>query len=626
MLEKAFNKLKKLARNMIQVSNISKTFGSQTLFENVSFSLKQKEKVGLVGRNGTGKSTLLKIIEGKMSSDSGDIRLPKGYSVGSLSQHLNFSKATLKEECVQELKEDEKFDFYRAEKILFGLGFSEEDLEKSPSSFSGGYQIRIELTKVLLKKPNLLLLDEPTNYLDILSLRWLKRFIKDFSGEVILITHDRGFMDQCVDHVMGIYDSGLKKIRGNTENFYERIELDQKIGEKTLENQLKKKEHLESFVNRFGAKASKAKQAQSKLKQLEKMDIIELSSSNIHFGFKFPYKDCPSKNFMKIEGLNFNYENGPKVIENFNLSIKKGDRIGIIGKNGKGKSTLLNILAQELTPNEGKLIAHSSLVKGHFGQTNINRLNAENTIVDEIYTANTDLSQSAVRGICGTMMFSEDLAHKKISILSGGEKSRVLLGKILATETNLLLLDEPTNHLDMESVEVLINEINSFPGASLIVTHNEKLLKSFAQKLIVFQKDKIEIFEGSYNEFLEKIGWDEEDSSHVNSEKTKKNDWKLSKKERAELIKERSKELNPLKKKREQLEKEIHENEKGLEAKNSEIISLSTGGEGKKISQLSKEINDLESLIENSYEEFFDLEAKIDECEKRFESQLNKGG
>ncbi len=611
---------------MIQVSNLSKTFGSQTLFENVSFSLNQKEKVGLVGRNGTGKSTLLKIIEGHLSSDSGDIRLPKGYSVGSLSQHLNFSKSTLKEECVQELNEEEKFDFYRAEKILFGLGFSEEDLKRPPASFSGGFQIRIELTKVLLKNPNLLLLDEPTNYLDILSLRWLKRFIKDFSGEVILITHDRGFMDQCVDHVMGIYDGGLKKIRGNTETFYERVELDQKIGEKTLENQLKKKEHLESFVNRFGAKASKAKQAQSKLKQLEKMDIIELNSSNVHFGFKFPYKECPSKNFMKVEDLNFNYDNGPKVIESFNLSIKKGDRIGIIGKNGKGKSTLLNILAQELSPCDGKITAHTSLIKGHFGQTNINRLNIENTIVDEIYSANTDLSQSAVRGICGTMMFSEDLAHKKISILSGGEKSRVLLGKILASETNLLLLDEPTNHLDMESVEVLINEINLFPGASLIVTHNEKLLKSFAQKLIVFQKNKIEIFEGNYDEFLEKIGWDEEDNSHLNSDKNKKNSWKLSKKERAELIKKRSKELNPLKKKREQLEKEIHENEKSLELKNNEIISMSASGEGKKISHLSKEINDLETRIEASYEEFFDLETKIDECEKRFEFQLSKDG
>ena len=626
MLEKVINKPKKLARDMIQVSNLSKTFGSQVLFENVSFSLKQKEKVGLVGRNGTGKSTLLKIIEGNLSSDSGGIRLPKGYTVGSLSQHLNFTKGTLKEECVQELKEDEKFDYYRAEKILFGLGFSDEDLKKPPSSFSGGYQIRIELTKVLLKNPNLLLLDEPTNYLDILSLRWLKRFIKDFSGEVILITHDRGFMDQCVDHVMGIYDGVLKKIRGNTKSFYERVDLDKKIGEKTLENQLKKKEHLEGFVNRFGAKASKAKQAQSKLKQLEKMDFVELNSSNILFGFRFPYKDCPSKNFMKIEDLNFNYENGPHVIKNFNLSIKKGDRIGIIGKNGKGKSTLLNILAQELSPCSGKLTSHANLVKGHFGQTNINRLNIENTIIDEIYSANTDLSQSAVRGICGTMMFSEDLAHKKISILSGGEKSRVLLGKILASETNLLLLDEPTNHLDMESVEVLINEINSFQGASLIVTHNEKLLKSFAQKLIIFQKNKIEIFEGNYDEFLEKIGWDEEDGSQFSSEKPKKTNWKLSKKERAEIIKERSKELNPLKKKREQLERDIHENEKGLEAKNSEIISLSAGGEGKKISQLSREISDLESLIEISYEEFFDLEAKIDECEKRFESQLNKDG
>ena len=286
---------------MIQVSNITKAFGTQTLFENISFSLKQKEKVGLVGRNGTGKSTLLKVIEGYISADSGEIRMPKGYSIGSLSQHLNFSKPTLREECAQELNEEEKFDFFKAEKILFGLGFTEEDLKRSPTSFSGGYQIRIELTKVLLKKPDLLLLDEPTNYLDILSLRWLKRFVRDFSGEVILITHDRDFMDQCVNHVMGIYDNGLKKIKGTTQAFYERIELDQKVGEKTLENQLKKKEHLESFVNRFGAKASKAKQAQSKLKQLEKMDIIELNSSNTYFGFKFPFKDCPSKNFMKIE-------------------------------------------------------------------------------------------------------------------------------------------------------------------------------------------------------------------------------------------------------------------------------------------------------------------------------------
>ena len=224
-------------------------------------------------------------------------------------------------------------------------------------------------------------------------------------------------MDQCVDHVMGIYDNGLKKIKGTTLEFYERVELDQKIEEKTLENQLKKKEHLESFVNRFGAKASKAKQAQSKLKQLEKMDVVELASSNVHFGFKFPYKDCPSKNFMKIENLNFNYENGPKIIESFNLSIKKGDRIGIIGKNGKGKSTLLNILAQELTPCDGMLTSHPSLVKGHFGQTNINRLNLENTIVDEIYSSNTDLSQSAVRGICGTMMFSEDRPQKDLSLV-----------------------------------------------------------------------------------------------------------------------------------------------------------------------------------------------------------------
>jgi ATP-binding cassette subfamily F protein 3 len=611
---------------MIQLSNIKKFFGTQILFENVTFSINSGERIGLVGRNGTGKSSLLKIIQGELIPDSGEMRIPKGYRIGSLNQHLNFTKSNLLEECSQELKGEEKYDFFRVEKILFGLGFNQEDLKKSPKSFSGGYQIRIELTKMLLKKPDLLLLDEPTNYLDIISLRWIKSFIREFPGEVILITHDRDFMDSCINQVMGITQRNIKKIKGSTKNYYERIEQDQKIEEKTKENELKKKEHLESFINRFKAKASKAKQAQSKMKQLDKLEISENGNVDENFGFKFPYKECPSKNFLKVEDLQFSYEDGPKVIDNFNLMVRKGDRIAIIGKNGKGKSTLLNLLSEELTPSKGQLLPHLSLERGHFGQTNIKRLNESNTIVDEIYSSNSDLSQSRVRGICGTMMFSDDLAKKKISILSGGEKSRVLLGKILATPTNLLLLDEPTNHLDMESVDVLIDQINQFSGASLIVTHNEKLLRQFAKKLIVFHKGEIEIFDGTYDEFLEKIGWEEERANGSNLDNNKKSSWKNLKKLRAEIIKERSKILGPLKKESEKIEEEICNLEELLEEKNSEIIALSSGGEGKRISFLSKEVNELETKVEESFSRLEELSELIEKYTHEFEGQLDEIG
>ena len=611
---------------MIQLSGVNKFFGTQILFENVSFSINSREKVGLVGRNGSGKSTLLKIIQGEIASDSGQIRVPKGYKIGSLTQHLDFSKPTLIEECSKELKGEERYDFFKVEKILFGLGFSQEDLQKSPNSFSGGYQIRIELTKLLLKRPNLLLLDEPTNYLDIVSLRWLKSFIRDFPGEVVLITHDREFMDGCVNQVLGISQRKIKKIKGTTKAFYERIEQDNRIDEKTKENQLKKKEHLESFVNRFRAKASKAKQAQSKMKQLDKLDIRDDYVSEEYLGFRFPYKDCPSKNFLKVEDFHFSYKEGIEIIKGFNLMVRKGDRIAIIGKNGKGKSTLLNLLAEELKPSRGQLSPHPALERGHFGQTNIKRLTETNTIVDEIYASNTDLSQSSVRGICGTMMFSDDLANKKIAVLSGGEKSRVLLGKILATPTNLLLLDEPTNHLDMESVDVLIDQINDFKGASIIVTHNEQLLRKFAKKLIVFHQEKVEVFEGDYDEFLEKIGWEDENNFGAVSENNRKSSWKNNKKLRAEIIKERSKVLGPLKKESEKVEEDICAFEALLSKKNEEIISLSSGGEGQKISLLSKEVKMLENKVDNLFLRLEELTELIENRQKDFEAQLKEIG
>ena len=499
---------------MIQLNDISKHFGAQALFDDLDLIIGKGERIGFVGRNGSGKSTLFKIILGELTPDAGEVKIPKGYRIGTLDQHIHFTKPTVLEECCQVLTEDEEYDWWKVERILFGLGFIEEDLDKDPASFSGGFQVRINLTKALVQNPDLLLLDEPTNYLDIVSLRWLRGFLRSFKGEVLLITHDRDFMDSVTTHTIGLTRKRLRKYKGNTTKFYEQVLVSDEIYEQTRMNQEKKKKELQKFVDRFGAKASKAAQAQSKAKQIEKLGTLSKLSDEHNLGFKFHYKNCPGKVLLETKGLSFSYTQDPEddLFSNLSLSIGRHDRIGIIGKNGKGKSTLLNVLAGELEATTGSITSHPSLSMGHFGQTNIERLNVGNTVQIEITESNPDLTVSQVRKICGTMMFEGDLANKKISVLSGGERSRVMLGKILAHQSNLLLLDEPTNHLDMESIESLTSEIKNFKGAAIVVTHSELMLRSIANKLIIFHKGIAELFDGTYDEFLEKIGWETEES------------------------------------------------------------------------------------------------------------------
>lgn len=497
---------------MIQLQEISKSFGERILFKDVNIVLGPKERVGLVGRNGMGKSTLFKIIQGEETSDSGEVAIPRNYRLGALEQHLEFTGKTILEEVIQMLPEEHVYDHWRGEKILFGLGFTEEDLDRAPSEFSGGYQIRVKLAKVLVSGPNLLLLDEPTNYLDIVSLNWLAQFLKDFPGEVLMITHDRGFMNKVCTHIMGIHRQRVKKIKGTTDKYYEQLVADEEIYELTRLNQERKKKELENFIERFSAKASKARQANSKKKVIDKMDEIETLEELPDLKFSFHYKDIPSKFPMEIKNLTFGYDPEEPLFKDLSFSVAKNDRIGIIGKNGKGKSTLLNVLAGELTAQEGSIWCAPGISMGHFGQTNVERLHPNNNIIQELMAVNKDLTMTAVRGLCGAMMFPGDTAEKMISVLSGGEKARVMLGKILATPSNVLMLDEPTNHLDMESIEVLTEEIKKFDGVAFVVTHSELLLSEVVNKLIVFQEGEAFLFEGTYKDFLEKIGWEGEES------------------------------------------------------------------------------------------------------------------
>ena len=606
---------------MIQLTNISKSFGKQELFTNLDFRLNSGNRVGLVGRNGSGKSTLFKLILGEEFADDGEVLIPKNYKIGALKQHLEFSEKTLVDETALALAEDDKFSIYKVEKILFGLGFVQDDLEKDPLSFSGGYQIRINLAKLLLTEPNLLLLDEPTNYLDIVSLRWLRAFLKSFDGEVILITHDRDFMDSISTHTMGIVRKSLSIIPGNTHKFYDQLQSNDELYEKQKLAQDKKRKELEEFIAKNKTRASTAALAQSKVKQLEKMEDMSSLVSDSSLEFNFNFKDTPAKVLVDVKDLSFGYTQDNILFKDIAFTLQKGETLGIIGKNGKGKSTLLNTIAGELKQINGDVNFHGTVEFGHFGQTNIAHLNPNNTVMDEIYVGNSKLSESTVRSICGSMMFSDDNAKKKISLLSGGEKSRVMLGQILAKDVNLLFLDEPTNHLDMQSIDALTIAIKKFKGSCIIVTHSEKLLRAVCDRLIIFAKDGAQYFDGNYDDFLEKIGWEEEEFE----QKTKaapKVDKKEQKRLRTALIQERSKLTSPLKKEIEKLETKIMEIEELLEDEHKELIVVSGNGDNSRLIELSGIVTKHEKEVDDKFELLEIAQTKLDEITEEYEIKL----
>ena len=582
---------------MIKIHQLTKSYFARELFADVSFQMNAGDRLGLVGRNGHGKSTLFKLILGQEEPDSGKITIPRNYRIGHLEQHLHFTQPTILEEAALGLPEEESHFIYKAEAILFGLGFSHSDLEKAPHEFSGGFQIRINLAKLLLSDPNLLLLDEPTNYLDITSVRWIARFLAAFRGELIVISHDRDFMDSVTTHTAVIHRQNIRKFEGGTAKAYAQIVLEDEIHEKTRANEDKKRAHAAAFINRFRAQASKAKMVQSRIKMLEKLPKLDGLADIESLDFEFRHAAFAAKTLLEARDISFGYTPDNVLFRDINLTINACDRFGVIGNNGKGKSTLLNLLSGGLKPLTGELKAHPDLKLGYFGQTNIQRLNPKLTIEQEIEHTNPALTRTQVRNICGTMMFSGDLALKKVSVLSGGEKSRTLLAKILAHPSNLLLLDEPNNHLDMESIDALIESLQDFPGASLIVTHNEGILRALATKLIVFHRGTVDVFDSGYNEFLEKIGWeDENEAGGAQKRPTSPNHYH----EKKELEKAERREKARIAK----LEAQILKSENALKIYNEQLQIEANRNNLPQLTELSKKISQIRREIEDLYSEY----------------------
>lgn len=537
---------------MIHLSNISKNFGNKTLYRNGSFQLNSSEKVGLVGPNGAGKTTLFRLIVGEDQPDAGQVAKSDKMTVGYFSQNIEDMKdrtvmeelrascghlaevqkqlAKLEQRLSQELSEDEMtdclekygqcqeeferlggYDFEaRAAEILTGLGIFPEDFHRDIGSFSGGWKMRITLAKILLQNPDVLLMDEPTNHLDLESIVWLESWIRNFKGTLFMTCHDRDFMNRLVSKIVEVAHQTITTYSGNYD-FYEKekdIRKEQLIASAKRQEEMLAKE--KEFIARFAARASHAAQVQSRVKKLEKIDLIEIPPEERAIQFQWPVPPRGGDEVIKFENLEKKWEledyREILVFSGASALIKRLDRVAVVGVNGAGKSTLLKMIAGQTEPTSGTLKVGAGIEVGYFSQNSLDVLNPNNTILEEVHNRMPTSTVGSIKSLLGAFKFSGDEVEKRISILSGGEKSRVVLATILARPVNLLVLDEPTNHLDIQSREVLLDAVKNFPGTVIIVSHDRHFLRAMTTRVFQLDKHELTIFDGSWSYYLEKSG------------------------------------------------------------------------------------------------------------------------
>jgi ATP-binding cassette subfamily F protein 3 len=525
---------------MLSINNLSYYIGGRPLYENASLHIKPKDKIGLVGQNGTGKSTLLKLIAGEYQPASGEVQKAKDCTIGFLNQDLlsylsedsildvalEAFQETLRlqmqiDEVLKQMETDyseeilhklsdlqERFEANegytikaKAEEVLEGIGFATADLSRPLRTFSGGWRMRVMLAKLLLEKPSLLMLDEPTNHLDLPSIQWVENYLKTYEGAVIVVSHDQDFLDNCVETTVEVAQNTLTSYAGNY-SFYktekkERMEIQQNA----YENQQQMIKQTERFIERFRAKASKSNQVQSRVKALERMDkVSEVIDDNMSVNFKFKFSRPSGRDVIRMEEVSKAYGDNV-ILKNTTASIERGDKIALIGANGKGKSTLLRII-DGTEPVTGKREFGHNVIKSFFAQHQLEALNINNEIIQEMLQAGSDKSEMELRGVLGCFLFGGDDVFKKIKVLSGGEKSRVALAKTLISEANFLLLDEPTNHLDIQSVNILIQALQQYEGTFITVSHDRHFIKGVANKIWYIEDYEIKEYLGTYEEYV----------------------------------------------------------------------------------------------------------------------------
>jgi len=616
---------------MIRAENLSKSYGGRVLFDRLDFTLNSRERLGLVGRNGHGKTTLFRMIAGEELPDDGALIIPKHYRIGYVRQNLEFTRPTILQEAMTALPPQEQGHHWKAEKILAGLGFSKADMDRPPAEFSGGYQVRLNLAKALVSEPDLLLLDEPTNFLDITSIRWVERFLVAWPRELMVITHDRSFMDKVVTHVMGIHRQKVRKIAGTTDAYYGQIAQDEEVYEKTRMNDERRRKEVELFITRFRAKARLAGLVQSRIKTLQKMEKRDKLEQLKDLEFSFREKPLPGKSALQAQHLGFSYQPEQPLFADLSITITAGERIGMVGPNGKGKTTLLKILAGALAPQTGEVLYHPAIQKGFFEQTNVSHLIPNRTVEEEILYSDAGVDRQLARNICGAMLFSGDDALKKIAVLSGGEKSRVLLGKIIATPVNLLLLDEPTNHLDLESCDALLEALDAFEGTLILVTHNEMFLHALAERLIVFRENGVEVFDGRYQEFLEKGGWQDERPSapaEAADAGIPVENLKAARKElrrrRSEIGTRRTRALKPLEDQMKRLERDIDGRDAEMAKLAQSMQTASENGDGAQITEIAQAMHACQKEIDRLFDDLDRATREHERLSGGFDRELSE--
>ncbi len=500
---------------LLQLNNGSKAFGAHTIFNSAVFSINEGEHVGVIGPNGAGKTTLFKILIGEEGLDDGQLTLSRALSLGYLSQHDHWSDT---ETGNSYLKRVSTMPLWQVKSMGRELQVSEEIFAKPISTLSGGYRMRIKLFGLLGRDPNLMLLDEPTNYLDLETTLLLERFLQSYRGAFLLISHDREFLRRTTDHILEVEATEITKYNGNIDDYFEQKDLLRSQLAAQAKNQAEKRKTLLEFITRFGAKATKAKQAQSKMKRLEKMEVIESKPIPVTSVIKIPEPPAVGKSVLRLGQADFGYQDR-KILKDVSIEIKRGDHVAVVGLNGAGKSTLLKGLAGTLPPQKGERDVGYNVKIAIFNQHVIEVLHPEQTVYESLEeAARGAVTPQEIRNMAGSLLFSSDHISKKIKVLSGGEKSRVALGRILLQKAPCLLLDEPTNHLDFQTVEALTQALNGYSGTLVVVSHDRGFIRRVATRILEVSSGQVMLYPGTYDEYVWSMqqamqGADQADSS-----------------------------------------------------------------------------------------------------------------